>query len=180
MDSSFEEIENQNLEYDLQHQITGESSPEIQPIERAQPRSRRKPTQLIDYVSGDYLTDDDPAVYFALFVDYDPLTFHQAAQDPKWQHAINEKMRSIEKNMTSECNSICTLIEFGLKFLKDKGGMRIDATLYKKIVGSLMYLTLTKPDIMYGVSLVSRFMESPTENHLFAAKKDFSLFKRHY
>ncbi|KAL0560852.1 hypothetical protein IC582_001266 [Cucumis melo] len=39
------------------------------------------------------------------------------------------------------------------------------------MVGSLMYLTTTKPDIMYAVSLISRFMESPTKFHLLASKR---------
>ncbi|XP_038889180.1 secreted RxLR effector protein 161-like [Benincasa hispida] len=39
------------------------------------------------------------------------------------------------------------------------------------MVGSLMYLTATRHDIMYVVSLISRFMESPTELHLLAAKR---------
>ncbi|KAI3423627.1 Exocyst subunit Exo70 family protein [Psidium guajava] len=42
--------------------------------------------------------------------------------------------------------------------------------MYKQIVGSLMYLTATRPDIMYGVSLINRYMESPTEKHLQVAK----------
>ncbi|XP_020218798.1 uncharacterized protein LOC109802019 [Cajanus cajan] len=43
--------------------------------------------------------------------------------------------------------------------------------LYKQIVGSLMYLTATRPDIMYSVSLISRYMENPTEIYLLAAKR---------
>ena len=61
----------------------------------------------------------------------------------------------------------------------------MDSTLYKQIVGSLMYLTATRSDIMYSVSLISRYMENPTEIHLLAAKRilrylqgtrDFGLF----
>jgi len=38
-------------------------------------------------------------------------------------------------------------------------------TLYKSMLGSLMYLTSTRPDIIYAVSLVSRSMETPKETH---------------
>ena len=37
----------------------------------------------------------------------------------------------------------------------------VDSTLYKRLVGSLMYLTATKLDIIYATSFVSRFKESP-------------------
>ena len=43
--------------------------------------------------------------------------------------------------------------------------------MYKQLIGSLMYLTATRPDLMYVVSLMSRFMASPTELHLQAAKR---------
>jgi hypothetical protein len=33
------------------------------------------------------------------------------------------------------------------------------------MVGSLMHLTTTRPDIMYGVSMISKFMETPKESH---------------
>ena len=46
----------------------------------------------------------------------------------------------------------------------------VDPTLYKSIVGSLMYLTATRPNIMHAVSLISRFMERPKETHWLAAK----------
>ncbi|CBI35129.3 unnamed protein product, partial [Vitis vinifera] len=72
-----------------------------------------------------------------------------------------------------------------LKLNKDHGGKKVDSIIYKQIVGSLMYLTATRPDIMHSVSLISRYMENPTELHFLAAKKicrylqgtkDFGLF----
>ena len=43
--------------------------------------------------------------------------------------------------------------------------------MYKQLVGSLMYMTATRPDLMYVVCLLSRFMSTPTELHLQAAKR---------
>lgn len=48
---------------------------------------------------------------------------------------------------------------------------RVNKTYYKQIVGSLMYLTATRPDMMFMVSLISRYMENPTELHLQVAKR---------
>lgn len=41
------------------------------------------------------------------------------------------------------------------KLLKDTGEEKNDETIFKKMVGSLMYLTATMPDLMYGVCLIS-------------------------
>lgn len=71
------------------------------------------------------------------------------------------------------CNSVGTPTELGLKLTKNPGGKKVDGTLFKQIVGSLMYLTATRPDIMHAVSLISRYMESPMESHLMAAKRIF-------
>ncbi|XP_062014077.1 uncharacterized mitochondrial protein AtMg00810-like [Rosa rugosa] len=57
------------------------------------------------------------------------------------------------------------------KISRDKNGVEVDATFYKHVVGSLMYLTATRPDLMYAVSLISRYMSQPTELHLMAAKR---------
>jgi len=47
----------------------------------------------------------------------------------------------------------------------------VDPTLFKQIVGSLRYLCHTRPDIAYGVGLISRYMVKPTTSHLVAAKR---------
>ena len=59
----------------------------------------------------------------------------------------------------------------GLKLRKDDSSKDFDPSLYKSIVGSLMYLTTTRPDIMHAVSLISRFMERPKDAHWQAAKR---------
>ncbi|XP_069145669.1 secreted RxLR effector protein 161-like [Solanum lycopersicum] len=82
-------------------------------------------------------------------------------------------------------NPIDTPVEFGSKLDKVGRGDMVDNTLYRQIVGILMYLAVTRPDIMYVVSLISRYMESPAEIHFLATKrilrylqgtKDFGLF----
>jgi hypothetical protein len=63
------------------------------------------------------------------------------------------------------CNPAETPIPLGTKLSKNDEGSIVDSTLYKSLVGSLLYLIATRPDIMYATSLVSRFMESPKDSH---------------
>ena len=69
-----------------------------------------------------------------------------------------------------QCNSVHNPVVPGFKLTKDEGGVEVDSTIYKQMVGSLMYLTATRPDLMFIVSLISRYMERPTKSHLLAAK----------
>jgi hypothetical protein len=71
----------------------------------------------------------------------------------------------------SGCNSCHTPMECRLKLGKKNGGAAVDATLYRSIIGSLRYLVNTRPDISYAVSILSRFMESPAEQHWAAMKQ---------
>ncbi|KAJ8767923.1 hypothetical protein K2173_020863 [Erythroxylum novogranatense] len=66
----------------------------------------------------------------------------------------------LDRFQMMDCNPINTPSEFG-----------VDDTLYKQIVGSLMYLTAIRPDIMHAVSVISRYMECHTEIHLLTAKR---------
>ena len=65
-----------------------------------------------------------------------------------------------------ECNAMMNPIVPGFKIGKNGEGDRIDETYYKQIVGSLMYITATRPYMMFFVSFISRFMARPTELHL--------------
>ena len=70
----------------------------------------------------------------------------------------------------SNCKVVPTLVITGLKLSKDDDGSTVDPMLFKRLVGILMYLTSTRLDIIYGLSLISIFMDSPKESHWKARK----------
>lgn len=74
-------------------------------------------------------------------------------------------------------NSVRSPIVPGFKMCKDEDGTKVDETYYKQIVGSLMYLTATRPDMMFVVSIISRYMSKPTELHLQIAKRALRYLK---
>jgi hypothetical protein len=69
-----------------------------------------------------------------------------------------------------ECKSINTPMETKLKILVNTSSELIDATLYRQIIGSLMYLTNTRPHIYFSMNTLSPFLVEPRHVHLVAAK----------
>ena len=69
-----------------------------------------------------------------------------------------------------QCKSSTIPMQKNVKLSCDDGSKEVNGTMYRQIVGSLNYLTTTRPDISYYVSLLSQFMEKPHENHWNAAK----------
>jgi hypothetical protein len=63
-----------------------------------------------------------------------------------------------------------TPMEMKLKLLVDTSSELIDATLYRQIIGSLMYLTNTRPDICFSMNTLSQFLVEPRHVHLVATK----------
>ena len=61
-------------------------------------------------------------------------------------------------------------LDANFKLRRDDGKVLPDPRKFRALVGSLIYLTITRPDIAFVVSLVSRFMQAPTKSHLDAAK----------
>lgn len=72
-----------------------------------------------------------------------------------------------------DCNAVKNPMVPGNKLSKRGEEKKVDPTLFKQMVGSLMYMTATRPDLMYCVCLISRFMSNPMESHLLAAKSIF-------
>lgn len=64
-----------------------------------------------------------------------------------------------------ECRSAPTPVEQNLKIMEAAGGP-VDKHQYQRLVGRLIYLSHTRPDIAYGVSVVSRYMHDPRSGHL--------------
>jgi hypothetical protein len=71
----------------------------------------------------------------------------------------------IKRFSMEECNPTKTPIPLGTKLSKKYEGPTVDPTLYKSLVGGLLSLTTTRPDIMYATNLVSRYMESPKDSY---------------
>jgi hypothetical protein len=69
-----------------------------------------------------------------------------------------------------ECKPMNTPMEARLKLLHNTSSDLIDATLYRQIIGSLMYLTNTRPDICFAVNTLGQFLVEPRRVHLVAAK----------
>ena len=77
------------------------------------------------------------------------------------------------------CTPSYTPLPEGLILSKDSHTPLVDATLYMMLVGKLLFLTKTRPDISHAVSVVSRFMQNPQEAHLQAAKHVLRYVRRY-
>ncbi|GJT69019.1 putative ribonuclease H-like domain-containing protein [Tanacetum coccineum] len=70
-----------------------------------------------------------------------------------------------------------TLIETNKALLKDKEAEDVDVHLYRSMIGSLMYLIASRPDIMFVVCACARFQVTPKVLHLHAVKRIFRYLK---
>lgn len=56
------------------------------------------------------------------------------------------------------------------KLAKDEHGKDVDPSLYISMIGSLLYLTASKPDIFFSVRVCARYQASPKQSHLTTVK----------
>ncbi|GJW71369.1 putative ribonuclease H-like domain-containing protein [Tanacetum coccineum] len=70
-----------------------------------------------------------------------------------------------------------TPMETQKPLLKDADGEDVDEHLYRSMIGSLMYLTSSRPDIMFAVCACARFQVNPKSSHLHAVKRIFRYLK---
>nr|GEW71261.1 putative ribonuclease H-like domain-containing protein [Tanacetum cinerariifolium] len=73
--------------------------------------------------------------------------------------------------------SATTPIDIEKPLLKDPDGKDVDVHTYRSMIGSLMYLTLSRPDIMFAVCACARFQVTPKASHLHAVKRIFRYLK---
>ena len=80
-------------------------------------------------------------------------------------------LKILEEAGMSQCNSVQTPMEAGLKLSKSETEEEIDATSFRRIVGCVQYLLHTRPDLAYSVGVLSRYMHSPRASHGAAMKQ---------
>ena len=72
---------------------------------------------------------------------------------------------------------VSTPVECGVKLSKHDDRERVNQTFFKSLVRSLRYLICTRPNILFGVGLLSHNIEVPIMNHLMTAKRIFRYMK---
>ena len=70
-----------------------------------------------------------------------------------------------------ETKTMKTLMSSSIKLDKDEKGKSVNSAMYRGMIGSLLYLTGSKPDIMYNVCLCARFQSCRKESHLSVVKR---------
>ncbi|GJZ37022.1 hypothetical protein Tco_0583213 [Tanacetum coccineum] len=99
----------------------------------------------------------------------------QISQSPRGIFINQSKYASkiVKKYGLLSTDSVDTPMVKKNKLDKDLQGTPADATLYRGMIGSLMYLTSSRPDLIYAVCLCARYQAKPTKKHLQAVKRVF-------
>jgi hypothetical protein len=70
-----------------------------------------------------------------------------------------------------ECKPIKTHMPLNGHLNLDERGKSVDQTLYRSMIGSLLYLTASRPDIMFSMCMCARFQANLEEAHLVVVKR---------
>jgi hypothetical protein len=76
-----------------------------------------------------------------------------------------------------DCKPITTHIKTSFKLRKYDASKYIDHRKYRLMIGSVLYVTTSRPDVMQTVGQVARFQEAPKESHVLAVKRIFRYLK---
>ncbi|GJR65437.1 retrovirus-related pol polyprotein from transposon TNT 1-94, partial [Tanacetum coccineum] len=83
----------------------------------------------------------------------------------------------LKKIQISDVKSASTPVDLEKPLVKDGDADDVDVHLYRSMIGSLMYLTASRPDIMFAVCACARFQVTPKTSHLLAVKRIFRYLK---
>ncbi|GJU50341.1 retrovirus-related pol polyprotein from transposon TNT 1-94 [Tanacetum coccineum] len=149
------------------------------------------------YVSQpeEFVDQDNPSHVYKLKSSVDPTLFTwqagndllpmsfflglQISQSPKGIFINQYKYASeiVKKYGLLTTNYVDTPMVKKNKLDEDLQGKQVDVTLYCGVIGSLMYLTSSRPDLIYVVCLCARYQAKPTKKHLQAVKRIFRYLK---
>ncbi|GJU37512.1 retrovirus-related pol polyprotein from transposon TNT 1-94 [Tanacetum coccineum] len=83
----------------------------------------------------------------------------------------------LKKFRFTEVKTASTPMETQKPMLKDEDGEEVDVHIYRSMIGSLMYLTSSRPDITFAVCACARYQVNPKVSHLYAVKRIFRYLK---
>jgi len=110
------------------------------------------------------------------------LNFFLGLQVKQVEHGIflcqAKYCRELLKKFNMEnCKEAFTPIATGCYLDTDETRVDVDQTKFRQLIGSLLYLTASRPDIMFSVCLCTRFQAKPKESHYVAAKRILKYLK---
>ncbi|GJZ31883.1 retrovirus-related pol polyprotein from transposon TNT 1-94 [Tanacetum coccineum] len=79
----------------------------------------------------------------------------------------------LKKYGMESCNPVSTTMEIKDKLDRDQHGSPVDETKYRSMIGALMYLTYSRPNIVHATCLCAQYQAKPTEKHLKEVKRIF-------
>ena len=83
----------------------------------------------------------------------------------------------VKKFGLKSASSVRTPMSSNVKLTVDLLGKSIDPSLYRSMIGSLPYLTVSRPNISYSVGVFARYQANPKESHMNALKRIIKYFK---
>jgi hypothetical protein len=83
----------------------------------------------------------------------------------------------LKKFQMEDSSTVSTPMVVGCKLSKDDISPDVDQRTYRSMIGSLLYITASRPDIMQAVGMVGRFQSAPKQSHLVAVKRIFKYLK---
>lgn len=84
----------------------------------------------------------------------------------------------LKKFNMSECKLVTSPMIANKKLQQNDGAAKINSKYFKSLVGSLIYLTNSRLDILFSVSIISRFIENPSKLHFAAIKRILRYLQR--
>jgi len=100
-------------------------------------------------------------------------------KDGLYVHQSKYTKELLKKFKLEECKEMNTPMHPTYTLSKEDQGSKVDQKLYRGMIGSLLYLTASRPNILFSVCLCARFQSDPREPHLTAVKRVFRyLYKK--
>ncbi|KAK3038643.1 hypothetical protein RJ639_027306 [Escallonia herrerae] len=143
-------------------------------------KKQGKITALIVYVDDMVVTENDPEEREALqghlsrefkMKDLGSLKYFLGIEVSRSKKGIFLSQRKYALDLLREtgmlaCQPVDTPVEEGLKLRIESNQVPVDKGRYQRLVGRLMYLAHTRPDLAYALSIVSQYMHNPGEQHM--------------
>jgi len=111
-----------------------------------------KISQLKEYLSSHFLTKDHGSLKYFLGIEVAQSNEGIVVSQRKYALDI------LEETCMTSCRPIDSPVDLNQKLMADQGEPYSDPERYRRLVGKLIFLTITRPDISFAVSVVSQFM----------------------